>query len=187
MSRAQSGKDGLVVDARFNSGGMFPSLLIEQLARRPRRVVRERNGGRMFQPTTGIPGVQVLVVNGSTGSGGDSLAWLFQESRLGPVIGTRTWGGLVGWNFASPPLIDGGFVGIPAVPSLELDGRLSIEGRGVQPDIIVDADPGALARGLDPQLHLAIAAALARVQTGTRKARPLATAPTHSEVAQQRR
>ena len=96
-----------------------------------------------------------MLINGNAGSGGDMFPWLFRHHKLGKLIGTRTWGGLVGIS-GVPPLIDGGAVTVPNFGFYELDGTWGIEGHGVDPDIEVDIDPVEDLKGHDPQLDVAI-------------------------------
>jgi tricorn protease len=97
-----------------------------------------------------------MLINGLAGSGGDMFPWLFKHDTLGPLIGTRTWGGLVGYS-GNPRLIDGGSVTIPSFGFYELNGTWGIEGHGVDPDIEVIDDPALMQDGGDPQLDRAIA------------------------------
>jgi tricorn protease len=97
-----------------------------------------------------------MLVNGWSGSGGDCLPWMFRQAGLGPVIGQRTWGGLIGMT-GVPPLIDGGHVTVPTFSIYDTAGSWIIEGRGVAPDLDVIDDPAALAQGHDPQLERAVA------------------------------
>jgi tricorn protease len=96
-----------------------------------------------------------MLINGNAGSGGDMFPWLFKYNGLGKVIGTRTWGGLVGIS-GNPSLIDGGYTSVPTFGFYEKDGTWGIEGHGVDPDIEVIADPAKMVDGGDPQLDAAI-------------------------------
>jgi tricorn protease len=152
---AYHNKDGLIYDERFNSGGQYPHRFIELMNRR-----RSGYGGRRHSGFYGIDnlartGPQVMLINGWAGSGGDLFPHLFRDAKLGPLIGTRTWGGLIGYS-GPPGLIDGGRITAPNAPFYGLDGKWMIEGYGVDPDIEVVEDPGLLARGQDPQLDRAI-------------------------------
>ena len=103
-----------------------------------------------------------MLINGWSGSGGDAFPFLFREAGVGPLIGTRTWGGLVGIS-GVPQLIDGGSVSVPTFGIYSLEGEWIIEGHGVDPDIEVIEDPSQLARGVDPQLQRAISEVLQRL------------------------
>ncbi len=97
-----------------------------------------------------------MLINGLSGSGGDAFPYYFREAGLGKLIGTRTWGGLVGLS-GYPKLIDGGDIEVPSFAFYEKDGTWGIEGHGVDPDIEVLDDPGLMWQGGDPQLERAIA------------------------------
>ncbi|MDZ7691289.1 MAG: S41 family peptidase [Balneolaceae bacterium] len=103
--------------------------------------------------TVSVP--KVMLINGWSGSGGDAFPAYFRQTGLGPLIGTRTWGGLIGIS-GSPSLIDGGTVTVPTFRMYYPDGEWFREGHGVEPDITVEDDPTQLARGTDPQLQRAI-------------------------------
>jgi tricorn protease len=96
-----------------------------------------------------------MLINGPSGSGGDAFPWYFRQSGLGPLVGTRTWGGLVGISGA-PGLIDGASVTVPTFAFYELDGTWGVEGHGVDPDYVVSDDPALWQNGRDPQLDKAI-------------------------------
>ncbi len=104
-----------------------------------------------------------MLINGQAGSGGDAFPFLFKKAGLGPLIGTRTWGGLIGIN-ALPPLIDGGAVTAPNFRMYTTEGEWYREGHGTVPDIEVEDDPAMLARGRDAQLERAIAEVMRLIQ-----------------------
>jgi len=153
--RAQVAKKGLVVDERWNSGGQIPDRFIELLGRRVTNYWGVRDGRDWQTPYIAQVGPKVMLTNGWSGSGGDCFPWLFRENKLGPIIGTRTWGGLIGMTGA-PSLIDGGRVTVPTFSIYDTAGKWIIEGHGVDPDIPVLDDPAQLAQGRDPQLERAI-------------------------------
>ncbi len=164
MWRAQAHKDALIIDERWNSGGQLPDRFIELLDRPIRAHWGVRDGLDWTTPYIPTAQVKVMLANRWSGSGGDCLPWLFQQAKLGPVIGTRTWGGLIGMT-GCPPLVDGGTVTVPTFSIYDRTGKWIIEGHGVEPDIAVMDDPAQLAKGADPQLTRAIAeikAALAK-------------------------
>ena len=103
-----------------------------------------------------------MLINGWSGSGGDAFPFYFREAGLGPLIGSRTWGGLIGISGA-PALVDGGGVTVPSFRMFDPKGAWFAEGHGVDPDIKVDEDPTALAKGSDPQLDRAIKEVMDRV------------------------
>jgi tricorn protease len=153
--RAQTHKEGLVIDERWNSGGQIPDRFIELLNRPTTNYWGVRDGKDWSTPFVPTPQAKVMLANRWSGSGGDCFPWLFQQKKMGHVIGTRTWGGLIGMT-GCPPLIDGGSVTVPTFSIYDLDGKWIIEGHGVDPDIPVMDDPSLLARGIDPQLERAI-------------------------------
>jgi len=106
-------------------------------------------------PPVAHRGAQVMLINGWSGSGGDAFPFYFREAAMGPIIGTRTWGGLIGLS-GSPGLIDGGGVTVPTFRMFDPTGKWFAEGHGVDPDIEVPEDPTQLAKGIDPQLQRAI-------------------------------
>jgi tricorn protease len=154
--RAQVAKEGLVIDERWNSGGQIPDRFIELLGRRVTNYWGVRDGRDWQTPYIAQVGPKVMLTNGWSGSGGDCFPWLFRENKLGPIIGTRTWGGLIGMTGA-PGLVDGGHVTVPTFGIYDTAGKWIIEGHGVDPDIPVLDDPALLAEGRDPQLERAIA------------------------------
>ena len=152
---AQWTKPGLVVDERFNSGGQIPDRFIELLNRPLLSYWATRDGDDQQWPPVSHAGAKVMLINGWSGSGGDAFPFYFREAKLGPLIGTRTWGGLIGIS-GLPTLVDGGNVTAPTFRMFDVRGRWFAEGHGVDPDIQVDEDPTSLAKGVDPQLERAI-------------------------------
>jgi tricorn protease len=156
-------KDGLIVDERFNSGGQIPDRFVELLNRPLLAYWAVRDGESQQWPPVAHAGPQVMLINGWSGSGGDAFPFYFREAKLGPLIGTRTWGGLIGIS-GSPALVDGGGVTVPTFRMYDPKGVWFAEGHGVEPDIKVDEDPSALAKGTDPQLDRAIDEVMRRVR-----------------------
>jgi tricorn protease len=154
--RAQAHKDGLVIDERWNSGGQIPDRFIELLNRPVTNHWGVRDGKDWTTPFVPTTQAKVMLANRWSGSGGDCFPWLFQQHKMGPVIGTRTWGGLIGMT-GCPQLVDGGSVTVPTFSIYDTQGKWIIEGHGVDPDIPVMDDPAQLAKGVDPQLERAIA------------------------------
>ncbi len=152
---AQFHKDGLIIDERFNSGGQIPDRFIEVLNRPALAFWAVRDGKDWPWPPIGHFGPKVMLINGWSGSGGDAFPDYFRKAGLGPLIGTRTWGGLIGMS-GVPRLIDGGVVTVPTFRMYDPDGKWFKEGHGVDPDIEVMENPVLLAKGLDPQLERAI-------------------------------
>jgi tricorn protease len=157
--RAQFTKAGLIIDERWNSGGQIPDRFIELLGRRVTNYWGVRDGQDWQTPFVAHSGPKAMLVNGWSGSGGDCLPWMFRKAGLGPVIGQRTWGGLIGMTGA-PLLIDGGHVTVPTFSIYDTEGSWIIEGSGVEPDIAVVDDPALMSKGGDPQLDRAIAEVL---------------------------
>ena len=151
----QWNKQGLIIDERFNNGGQIPDRFIELLNRKPLAYWAVRDGKNWQWPPVANFGSMAMLVNGWSGSGGDAFPDYFRKAGLGPLIGTRTWGGLIGISGA-PSLIDGGGVTVPTFRMYNPDGTWFKEGHGVDPDIEVIEDPTQLAKGVDPQLQKAI-------------------------------
>ncbi len=156
---AQSGRQGAVIDERFNGGGWLADYIIELLQRRMLSASTTREGHQVPMPVAAIFGPKAMIVNEFAGSGGDALPWYFKKSGLGPVIGTRTWGGLIGIG-GYPPLMDGGSVTAPHWGIFGLDGQWEMENHGLAPDIEVELDPKLVRQGRDPQLERAVAVVL---------------------------
>jgi tricorn protease len=152
---SQVGKEGVIVDERFNEGGQLADYIIDYLRRPMMSRVVSRDGADWVSPSQAIYGPKVMMINQMSGSGGDALPWYFRKAGLGPLIGKRTWGGLVGIG-GYPQLIDGGTVTAPRAAVYGLNGEWEVENHGVAPDIDVDLDPQAWREGHDTQLEKAI-------------------------------
>jgi tricorn protease len=152
---AQFKKEGLIIDERFNDGGQIPDRFIELLDRKPLAFWAVRDGKTWQWPPFANFGPKVMLINGWSGSGGDAFPDYFRKAKLGPLVGTRTWGGLIGISGA-PNLIDGGSVTVPTFRMYDPDGKWFKEGHGVDPDIEVIDDPAQLSKGIDPQLERGI-------------------------------
>jgi len=152
---AQWDKKALVIDERFNSGGQIPDRFIEMLNREPLAFWSIRDGEEWPWPPFAHFGPKVMLMNGWSGSGGDAFPDFFRKKKLGPLIGTRTWGGLIGIS-GVPGLIDGGSITAPTFRMYNPDGTWFKEGHGVDPDIEVPEDLTSMAKGVDPQLEKAI-------------------------------
>jgi tricorn protease len=152
---AQVGKQAAIIDERYNHGGQIADYIIDLLSRPLRNCSVSREGGKFASPLAQIYGPKTMIINEMSGSGGDALPWMFKQDKIGPLVGTRTWGGLVGiYNY--PPLMDGGFVTAPRVAIYGLKGDWEVENRGISPDIEVENDPASVAAGHDPQLEKAV-------------------------------
>ena len=155
MFYAQWDKEGLIIDERFNNGGQIPDRFIELLDRKPLAYWDVRDGTNWQWPPVAHFGPKAMLINGWSGSGGDAFPDYFRKSGLGPLIGSRTWGGLIGISGA-PTLIDGGVVTVPTFRMYDPNGNWFKEGHGVDPDIEVMEDPEELAKGNDPQIERAV-------------------------------
>ncbi|GAB4376204.1 MAG: S41 family peptidase [Acidobacteriota bacterium] len=156
-------KAGLIIDERWNGGGQIPTRFIELLNRPITNYWARRDGRDWPWPPDAHHGPKVMLINGLAGSGGDAFPAYFRQAGLGKLVGTRTWGGLVGIS-GGPRLIDGHVVTIPSFAFYEKDGTWGIEGHGVDPDIEVIDDPAKMVDGSDPQLDAAIAEVLAEIE-----------------------
>jgi tricorn protease len=152
---SQFNKKALIIDERFNSGGQIPDRFVELLDRQPLAYWAVRDGMDWQWPPVAHFGPKVMLINGWSGSGGDAFPDYFRKAGLGPLVGSRTWGGLIGIS-GSPELIDGGRVTVPTFRMYDPDGDWFREGHGVDPDIEVPEDAAALAKGRDAQLERAI-------------------------------
>jgi tricorn protease len=153
--RAQVNKKALIIDERFNSGGQIPDRFIEILDRELLALWAVRDGDHWQSPAVAHVGPKVMLINGWSGSGGDAFPDYFRKKKLGPLIGARTWGGLIGIS-GSPQLVDGGSVTVPTFRMYNPDGTWFREGYGVEPDIEVLEDLSAFAKGEDAQLERGI-------------------------------
>jgi len=153
--RGQWDKAGLIIDERFNSGGQIPDRFVEMLGRKTLNYYGVRDGKDWQWPPVAHDGPMAMLINGWSGSGGDCFPFLFKKAGLGPLIGRRTWGGLIGISGA-PALIDGGNVTVPTFGIFSKEGQWIVEGYGVDPDIEVIDDPALMTQGRDPQLERAI-------------------------------
>lgn len=163
---SQSDKQAMIIDERFNGGGMIPTFFVERLGRDVATALKQRNGEDIRFPTQTFQGPMAMMINGYAGSGGDMLPWLFKNAKMGPLVGTRTWGGLVGIQ-GGAPLIDGGFLSAPEFGIYDVKtGKWIAENTGVAPDIEVDARPDLVAKGQDPQLAKAVEYLLDQLKKG---------------------
>ncbi|MDR3683962.1 MAG: PDZ domain-containing protein [Geothrix sp.] len=177
--RAQWNKAGLIIDERFNSGGQIPDRFVELLGRKTLNYYGVRDGQDWQWPAIAHDGPMAMLINGWSGSGGDCFPFLFKQAGLGPLIGQRTWGGLIGMTGA-PALIDGGSVTVPTFGIYSREGRWIIEGHGVDPDIEVLDDPALLVQGKDPQLDRAIQEVEAALKRHPQAATPKPAYPDRS-------
>jgi tricorn protease len=160
---AQVGKQGAILDERFNHGGQLADYIIDYLRREPMDLVTTREGNHMLDPAMGIYGPKVMIINQYAGSGGDAMPWFFRKAKIGTLVGVRTWGGLVGIG-GYPVLLDGGTVTAPRSAISNLNGDWEVEGHGIPPDIEVIQDPKLVREGHDPQLERAVAEAMQQLK-----------------------
>jgi tricorn protease len=160
-------KQGLVIDARGNGGGNVSQWIIERLDSK----LLGTRFGRVYDPPTTYPstvfyGHLACLLSETSASDGDIFPHYFRESGLGPLIGKRSWGGVVGSSFT--PLMDGGSVFVPRSATNDTEGNYIIEGHGVEPDIEVENDPKSVIEGRDPQLERAVTEVLAAMERDPR-------------------
>ena len=155
----QVDKQGVILDERFNHGGRVADYVIDILERIPLAAGAAREGADTVFPAEAIFGPKVMIINERAGSGGDALPWIFQHNHIGTLVGTRTWGGLVGAG-GNPLLLDGGEITAPRWPIFGLHGQWEVENIGVAPDVEVEQDPALVRQGHDPQLERAVQVAL---------------------------
>jgi tricorn protease len=156
---SQLDREGVVLDERFNGGGLVADYVIDMLNRPLLAGWESRYGKTFVSPRASIFGPKVMIVNEYAGSGGDAMPQYFRRRGLGKLVGKRTWGGLVGIS-GYPPLLDGGSVTSPSFGTISPDSQWEVENTGVQPDIEVEVDPKICATGRDPQLERAVQTAL---------------------------
>ncbi|HEY1189155.1 MAG TPA: PDZ domain-containing protein, partial [Gemmata sp.] len=155
----QVDKDALIIDERFNSGGQIADYYIDILRRPFASYWAPRYGADNRSPSAAVFGPKVMIIDEGAGSGGDMLPYMFRKFGLGPLVGKRTWGGLVGIS-GYPVLMDGGTVTAPSFAIWDPEGGFIVENEGVAPDYDVTMTPKDLIAGKDPQLEKAIELAL---------------------------
>jgi tricorn protease len=162
---AQQHKLGAVIDERYNGGGSAADYIIDVLGRDFDGYFNNVAGDRypFTSPSAGIWGPKVMIVNEMAGSGGDLMPWMFRHRKIGPLVGKRTWGGLV-HTADTPPFIDGGSMIAPRGGFFTRDGKWAVENEGTAPDIDVENWPKDVIAGHDPQLERAVAEALRLLQ-----------------------
>ena len=163
---AQKNKKGAIIDERFNHGGYIADYIVDLLSRELLGYFNNPVGDHQpwTAPNAAIWGPKVMVINEMSGSGGDMLPYMFRLKKIGPLVGEKTWGGLVGiWDV--PPLIDGGYITAPRGGFYNLSGKWDVENKGVPPDIEVEQTPKLVNAGHDPQLEAAVQKALELLKT----------------------
>ncbi len=160
---SQLRKKGIVVDGRFNGGGLDPDIFLQRLDKPILAYWTRRYSHDQTNPATATRAHLVCLTNRQAGSGGDMLPMEFQMKKMGPVIGTRTWGGLVGVSMFIP-MIDGGGLTAPDYRIYDPEGNWIVENTGITPDIVIDLDPAEMARGYDAQLMKGIEVLLKQIK-----------------------
>ncbi|MFP4623173.1 MAG: S41 family peptidase, partial [Gemmatimonadota bacterium] len=157
---SQQDRQGAIIDERYNGGGLLDDYMVDLMTRELRAAItNEALHGEPYRLPAGILGPKVLLINERAGSGGDYFPWVFRHQGAGPLVGMRTWGGLVASSVAYP-LVDGGTVTSPSSAVFDPENSWIAENEGVPPDIEVWNDAKAVAEGRDPQLERAVREAL---------------------------
>ena len=158
---AQQDKKGAVIDERYNGGGSAADYIVDILGRTYDGYFNNPVGNRIpfSSPAEGIWGPKVMIINEMAGSGGDLLPFMFRYRKIGPLVGERTWGGLVATS-DTPPFVDGGSMIAPRFGFIDREGNFAVENTGVAPDIQVENFPKDVIAGRDPQLERAVAEAM---------------------------
>jgi len=160
---AQTEKQGVILDERYNGGGQVADYVIDVLNRQLMSFTSPRYGAITKTPAGSIQGPKVMIINELAGSGGDMMPWMFRYAKTGTLIGKRTWGGLIGVG-GYPLLMDGGTVTAPRMRIFDPSGEWIAENTGVKPDIEVELDPKNVAEGHDPQLERAVSVAMEQLR-----------------------
>ncbi|HHN48141.1 MAG TPA: acetyl-CoA synthetase [Bacteroidales bacterium] len=165
-------KEALIIDVRYNGGGFIPARMIELLDRRTLNYWHRNGLSPWRAPNIAHDGPKAMLINGYSSSGGDALPYYFKKTGQGPLIGTRTWGGLIGIS-GNARLVDGGYIAVPRFGIFDENEEWIIEGIGVYPDIEVVDRPEKLARGIDPGIEKAVEVLLKELELNpARRASP---------------
>jgi tricorn protease len=157
---SQLNKKALVLDERWNEGGLIADYIVDVLKREPLSIAFERDSNKpQVDPVGAIFGPKAMLINQNSGSGGDAMPWYFRKAGIGKLVGTRTWGGLVGIS-GYPALLDGGSVTAPRYAIFGLAGDYEVENRGIAPDVVVDDTPKDFMAGHDVQLETGVKAVM---------------------------
>jgi tricorn protease len=160
---ANSEKEALIIDDRYNGGGFIPDVMTDLLDRKTLSYWQRNGLSSMKTPGVAHDGPKVMLMNGYSASGGDAFPYYFRKKGLGQLIGTRTWGGLVGMS-GNAGLVDGGYIAVPRFGIYDENEEWIIEGIGVSPDIEVIDRPEQLAKGIDPCIEKAVEVLLKQLQ-----------------------
>ncbi len=161
-------KEGLIVDVRYNGGGFVSEMILERLRREVVGMGCSRNAADYTYPEAAFHGHMVCIANQYSASDGDNFPYFFREYGLGPVIGRRTWGGVVGIR-GFPPLLGGGYATVPEFAAFGVKGDWIMENHGVDPDIEIDNLPDQVVQGRDPQLEKAIEMVMKKLEEEPKK------------------
>lgn len=173
-------KEALLIDDRYNGGGFIPDRMADLLDRKT-MVYWHRNGlAPSRAPNIAHDGPKAMLINGYSSSGGDAFPYFFKKMGLGTLIGTRTWGGLIGIS-GNARLVDGGYISVPRFGIYDENGEWIIEGIGVYPDIEVVDRPEQLAKGIDPSVEAAVKHLLKELEANPVKPTPVPTPPDRSK------
>ncbi len=164
---SQTKKEGIIVDGRFNGGGLDPEIFLQRLLKKPHGYWTRRNSADQTIPALAVDAQMACLTNRYAGSGGDELPYEFRWNGMGPIIGTRTWGGLVGVSMFID-LIDGGGLTAPDYRIYNAKGEWVVENEGITPDIIIDIDSKKMAEGYDTQLMKAVEVILKDIEENPR-------------------
>jgi tricorn protease len=164
-------KQAMIIDDRYNGGGFIPFDMISQIAAPVLNYWSERGTQPAATPGTGFDGPMVMLINGYSSSGGDAFPFYFRKLGLGPLMGKRTWGGLIGYS-GSPSLVDGGGLAVPSFSFINTEGAWDVEAVGVAPDIEVFDDPTLIQAGREPTLEAAVQHLLDELASAPPPARP---------------
>jgi tricorn protease len=168
---SQLDQEAVIVDERYNGGGSVADFILDMLDRPLLSYWATREGAVFTSPAAAIFGPKVMLINEYAGSGGDALPYFFRQRGLGKLIGTRTWGGLVG-IYDYPTLMDGGAITAPRLAIYNVEGNWAVENEGVAPDIEVPMTPKLVIQGRDPQLEKAIEVILEELEKQPVERRP---------------
>lgn len=170
---AQQDKKGAIIDERNNGGGSAADYMVDIMARQLHGYFNSKAADHrpFLTPNAGIFGPKVMLINERAGSGGDLLPYLFNKMKIGSLVGTKTWGGLVGtWD--TPQFVDGGRMVAPRGGFYDVNGEWAVEGVGISPDIEVQQNPADVIKGRDPQLERAVEEALKLLKTQAVEIKP---------------
>jgi len=158
---AQQDRKGAVIDERYNGGGSAADYIVDILGRDYDGYFNNPAGDRVpfTSPASGIWGPKVMIINEMAGSGGDLMPYMFKRRKIGPLVGKRTWGGLVATS-DTPPFVDGGSMIAPRFGFFARDDKWAVENEGVAPDVDVENWPKDVIAGRDPQLERAVQEAM---------------------------